>query len=814
METASHVPAPAPTPAAVIAVGELGRRVVADARGLFLRGDPRRAAITVFLCLAEGASGPALVPLTDSPPPSIAPGTRREACQAVADRAATVQAELERILRQLRTNERLAKAGLGGTAVLPLDLLVVADLGEPAAGALAPIGCILQRLLAEEPRGMGHLLLSTAVLATGSEGEAVEANVYAALTELDALADPELASAREPLEQALGWKPDPWQLGLYLFDHQKEGRREVADTAELETIMANCLLALLSGGLAQRTLRPTLGPEALERRAYYSSAGSTCVTYAPEPLIERCAAQLGAEFLAMLDPEGGPDPKLADAWAAEAEGCLGDLPAWLEHLATDTHCGVRVDKRGPHLGLSFAFQFEQIPKEEWADSIVSYDALYGRMRLPRQLQVLAENGKALRTEALESQLKIIERLPQTARFYPGGVLTARRALGKLDDLLKDRLEAVTLGGQAAPGDEEMDLQALDTAAWNLPDLPAFIARVAVLCTLVLHFVAGLGAGLAGRWAAARWLGWGAAAAGCALVIAGCALWLWRRDRRLVALRDLCVRNSETKYAAILDSAAREQLIALIDSLREQIATALADLECLKGRLLVARDELTARAQAQEGQGSLWRRSVADAACQAWAYTRWRPELRELRGPLLEHETAPVLSGWRQITTQEIKVRLVDHGRRYYAPLRELTLGEVLRQRSAEDAGQLIVDLANEAIPLLNPSFDVVGGGAYAQRASYALMADPAGTPFPAILAGPLAGWQEVATGDRFSAACCRVRHMIPLAALATLTRRGQAAYEKLDAQQRQALHLFDEWASLAEPGAGGSLHRGKRGKSK
>lgn len=336
----------APTPAVVLALGRLGAEVTADVEGIFLRGDRRRAAVTRFLFLAGGGSESlAFVPVEDFPPAGAdCIQTRREACERFVAGAPHLRVALEGALREMHTHERLIEAGLGDVLAPSVDLIVVADLTEPgAAGALIPLALLLQGLLAHEPYGMGHLLLSTARFDPSGGDEMAEAQLYAVLRELDALADPRQAAVGQPLTEALGLEEvRPLLLRTYLFDHRKEGTREVRDRAELRVILGNFLLALLSGGLAQRLGDGLPVPEMLEQRAFYSSAAATALVFDPEPLIEACAGRLGAEFVAAeMGPDAMPGPRLAGDLAAEMDEQLGSLRSWLERLCTDTLCEIR-----------------------------------------------------------------------------------------------------------------------------------------------------------------------------------------------------------------------------------------------------------------------------------------------------------------------------------------------------------------------------------------------------------------------------------------------------------------------------------------
>ncbi len=143
MEPGTRGGAP-PTLAVVIALGRLGREVAADVQELFLRGDRRRVAATKFLALVSGDGGPAWVaPQAEAPVEGDAL-SRRQACERVLAGAAALQDGLELALSDLHTSERLHEAGLAEVRTLALDVLVLADLAEPAAsGALVPIVALI-----------------------------------------------------------------------------------------------------------------------------------------------------------------------------------------------------------------------------------------------------------------------------------------------------------------------------------------------------------------------------------------------------------------------------------------------------------------------------------------------------------------------------------------------------------------------------------------------------------------------------------------------------------------------------------------------
>ena len=388
-----------PTPALVLALDALGLEVAADLESIFLHGDKRRAAVTRFLALTYNVQdGPGLIPVREAQRPQERTVlTRREAGQRIIEHAASLRAALETELRELHTQERLIEAGLVDAAAPPLDLFVVADLTEPSAsGALGPLAYLIANLLAYEPEGRAHLLLSTATFATAGNGGTGDAQAYIALQELDALLDPVRTSVRRSLAAALGLEADAaLAVATYLFDRHKEGTREVKDRKELRDILGNFLLALLSAGLAQQLGERLPIPEMIERRAFYSSGAASALVFEPRPLLETCAARLGADFIEM-GQDAVPDARAVDEWAERTEDQIAGPRRWLEQLCANTPCEIRVGADGLHLGLHFhGFRFGGVQKEDWADKIASYSVLFDRTKLPRYTQTIQENADKL-----------------------------------------------------------------------------------------------------------------------------------------------------------------------------------------------------------------------------------------------------------------------------------------------------------------------------------------------------------------------------------------------------------------------------------
>jgi hypothetical protein len=805
-----------PTPALVLALGQTGLDVAADVQAMLCRGDARRAIVTAFQALVVGLEGPAWVSVVDAQ--SFDPrgfGQLREAGQAVIDRSLALGADLEMTLRSLRTHERLIEAGLGSVSAPPIDILVLADVGEPfAAGALVPVTGLLQDALRRIPEGQGHLLLSAArPVPAGANGKA-DAVAYATLQELDLLLDPEREGAVRPLSEALRLERHALvALRTYVFDHLKEGTRAVRDGRELNVLLGNFLLALLSGALAQRLGEGAGLPDVLERRAFYSCGAATALIFEPGSLVEACAGRMGARFLAAeMGPAVRPDPLVAGERAAGMEGGWGNLRTWMERMTANTPCEIRVDEGELHLGLHFAgFRFGRIPKEDWAEAIRSHTVIFERNKLPLYRKTIEENAALLAGYVLSCQERDIEALPQAACLYPGGLQTSRLALRSLEDRLQDRIEALAGGGLTIPQRTGSRLDTLDDAAWNLPDLPAFAARLAVVC-LMETYVLLTTIGEHYPVNVSRWLGPVAALLLCALTVGACVLWQWRKGRRLIALRQRCVRDSEQRFAALLEAGVRDQLLLLCQQLGASLERGEHDLVRLENTLRDVEGQLDALWAAHVrgdvlpdgaagwppggGWHPLFRRTPVDGTIAEWVFGRWHRAPGDMRSSLLEKHG--LLSDWRAVKAKLLLDRMLTYGRQVFAPVRAMTLDDVLRRRGSAEVEALSLSLAREAIPLLRADLDRLGGGSHVHAAQYVLAADPAASEVAAALQdGPL-NWIAIATGDPYVVTCCRVRQMLPLASLRDITLRGRRAYEALEPDEQRDMHLYDEW--LCRPG--------------
>ncbi len=337
------------TPALILTIGTSMASAIAEVEHIFFQSDPRRRAATQFLALnLHSKKGDVeLMPIRETAQAKTNhPPSWKESYEQANGLAENLKTGIRSALHELRSHEKLLEVGLGGKTVLPLDVILVADLAEGDASALLVLLPLIQSLLVDEPYTKVHLLLNTAVF---EENPLAEANVYISLKNILSL-----LNARERLDLPQ----------MVLFDRYKEGVWEARDAFEVQTILGNFLLALLSGGLAQHLAHQVSQVDAEENRAFFSSASATALIFDVEQLQKACAMRLGSEIIeSEFQSKLIPDPVPVEELAGEFATNHANQQTWTMRLCRDSlfhaHAG------GLGLELHFSdLRFEDVPMED------------------------------------------------------------------------------------------------------------------------------------------------------------------------------------------------------------------------------------------------------------------------------------------------------------------------------------------------------------------------------------------------------------------------------------------------------------------
>ena len=727
------------TPTLVLSVGHSMAPAIAEVERIYFQSDPRRMATARFLALSLGGkkNKAELIPMrTMQAGKSQEALARKQVVQNARDQAEVLKTGIRSALHELRAHEKLIEVGLGGKSVLPLDMILTADLSKPASAALITVVSLIQPLLAEEPEARLHLLLSTAVF---EEDPLADANVYVSLGQL-----------REWLEGSDRLRKfDAPIPQVYLFDRYKEGVWEARDAAEVQVILGNFLLALLSGGLAQHLAHSVPQLEMAENHAFFNGASAAVLFFDMEQTRRACAMQLGAEiveseFHSGITPDPGPAEEMADYFVENH----ANAQTWIMELCRETQ--FHAHPAGLGLELHFSdLSFEDVPMQDWGKTIQAFDRAFQETRWPAQLDFLSKNVETLNARFLEQFNEFTRLLPQLPRLYPGGIRSTRLVLERIRSAVNDEqnpsIELSSMEQEWAAHIQE-SLDRLEGTLCLLPQPPRWLFRLpAILRNPAIQLFQ--------------------------------LIFLRRELQALLTLRQNSVRLLEQKYAVLFEQSLGQALAGLckgwVESLDAQLKTLArlqSALDGLQRRFAQRKNELTS-------SSSMFRLSALDDSVLAWAhYYGKRPQEGFRHALLTEHG---FLKDWHKASAKTLETRLSDFCMEVYQPLADVDLEEAIRHRAEKDADELASALMQGAVPLLRPNFDQTGIGSSFQLRFFQSRQARSSLLFTQ-LRSDLQEWQEIATDDPYLAICCRVRLLIPHPSLNHILERGRVAFEDME----------------------------------
>lgn len=711
------------TPALVLTIGSGLTPAAADVERIFFQSDPRRKATTRFLTLDFHGKQPELTPIHAAEHAKHAGGVSgSQTLETARANADSIRAGIRAALHELRSHEKLMEVGLGGRTNLPLDVMLLADLAEPESAALEMLLPLVYSLLSDEPYAKVHLLLSIAVF---SDDPLPSANAHETLQ-----------AVRRLLED----RELPAMPQVYLFDRCKEGVWEARDAGELQTILGNFALALLSGGLAQRLAHQIDRLDAEERLAYFCSASATALIFDVDRLQKACAMRLGAEIIgAEFHSKMIPDPSTVEELAADFSLRHANPQAWTSRLCRDA-----LFRPHGELGVELHFSdlcFEDLPMEDWVKAIEAYDAAFREKQLPVQTDLIGKNAGGLNHEFLEQTAQFVQSLPQQARLYPGGIRASQMVL--------ERILKTMHGIQFSPADLpaiesdwnakiKTSLELLAKTMQSLPKPPRWVFRLPAFLRKPVVQLFNL-------------------------------VFLYRELKILTDLRQNSVRLMEQKYEAWMKEIVAQRLNELIPGWAGALEKHKKALKRLQSALDKLQGQFNQRTVELISSPSLFRLSALDESVLAWAYYYGKRPQDGFRHALLgEHG---FLNEWHKSNQQVFEERLEAFCRDVYHPLSDTDLEEALHHRDGKDAAFLALSLAQGAVPLLRPNFDQTGSGSSYQLRFLQCKDPPASSLYPTFK-GDEQEWEFIGTDDPLLATCCRARMMIPVAALNHIFERG------------------------------------------
>lgn len=750
--------------ALVVVLGNACKDEVMQVKRIFLQGHPQRENMGSFLSLTsqtEQNGQVVLVPIeTEFPRAKKSNPNYQEFFHDMLRSVPSIREVIENALHNLRSHQILLKAGLGDQNIMPLDVILLADLADPTSAALVPLMLLIQSLLVHQPGSQSHLLLKTAVFSPTNEEQKAKAMVYANLQHLETLLASDSDSLLNQVSEHLGIDPPPLSsYNIYLFDRYKEGIWEVKDESELHELMGNFLLALLLDGLARKLSEAMPWSDIAAGRAFYRGAGTTLLHFDPHWIVEACARQNAVAILDLeFSTERLPPVDATQETAFQITEKIGTLRAWMDAFCKTTlfktSSGNELD---PILHIS-DLDFEGLPMNEWSYAISAYDKYFKEKIFPKQREILNANAQELRIEKYQILTRLLDELTEQVNLYPAGVTACEQIVSYLSSQIQE--QGIDLF-QKLFLEEELDkelqsvLKQLDDAVGALPQPPKWIRHLPNPIRK-----------------------WGISLFHLAFI---------RRElSSLVELREQAVQKLEQKYGLLIKSDALKSLRDISDGMMEIVAGYANLYRQLKEKTKAARKKLEGKANHLPFNQTIFRISLADTTLLDWAYRQWKKSEEEQRRELLISDR--LLKDWQKITVSELVERLMVFGKETYRPISQMSLAEILQRCDPLTLQRSLDLLAQGAVPALRPDFDRIGGG-FSSQSQILLCEDPHRSESASLLNDRSNSWQLLATGDPFIAIWCRVRSFLPLESLTMLMRETKQAYESLTRRVRQELEL-------------------------
>ncbi len=783
-------------PAMVIALGPFAQCLVQQTARIYLAPDPDRQQVTKFiglglnekkrydllqLPLEAGVNAPLCFPKPGSS------AERQAFIEQLVKSAGQIRASMGAIFHEIRAHEKLIKIGLDQRLEKPINLFILADLVDPmAAAALLPIAFLLQDISLSSPNTHSHLLLNAAIFPDKDDHDPQdEVALHAALQSLDqALRSVGDKTQKDLLDAMSIQNKTPLNIPVYLFDYRKPHYNDVAGPRELQTLLENSLLALMSGKLAE-TVAKNRPLELIEKQnAFYQSIGAAHLIYDPEPLIRACSALFARKVLTkgILMHASSPGASAA-ALADQAAQRLDTLPQWYAGLLSGTQRTTVLSEKGDPVvkdslqGLTLnPVDFEKVSETPWLMDINAYTAHFEQSLLPEIKKHIQETIAQWQQERVRELFRFLHRQVENPALYPDGINTIRKVVNLLRENLANREEHLKRRNIALQSDLKSTnltrrTEAIQRILDKAPRLPKWWPRLPLWIRKPLSVLANL-------------------------------RWIIRYQRRLNRLKNHIKEKLGQHHGAQVEVVLINALLKYAQSLHQALKTLLEELQAFENKLTKARSHLPLDWSAYSfplGMEAIhwdktFRLPAGNRPFAQWAYQKYQPEINGYTTQLIEKEA--LFQDWAEVDTEAFTQKLTGDCAKAFAPLRELSVGDVLkacRKLSEEMDGNPskkhpnpVSNLVRAALPLMRPNFDALGGSGYSSARHFL----QANLRYPAFIEPALQSDQILhfcQTDDPYTIAAVTIRDLMPLAAFTELNNTLQQAFERLNASQKKRL---------------------------
>lgn len=777
-----------PVPSIVICLDKFSTQAVQSVQHIYLRSDKRRGFVTEFVSATAGETSmlTQLSPLSKSVTLSSDPteqndhlDLRRTAFQNFVRNGQMIKADLEKIIHNMRTHERLMATGWGQVYDVPLHVFLLADAGEPgAAGTVMPWLVLLHHITQDHPLVFVHVLCNVSSFPMNAADpmgdQQLQVNTF--LGELDQFLHFK-SETRQQLHTLMGFSDlAPWMPAIFLFDRHKEGTYMVKDKVEIQTLIGNSLLALLQNGVAFQITRYHDENEIFESQSFYNSLGVSALVYDPKSLQVACAHKIVCEFLDEKIHGEIVDQQIA---AREARGILtqlGETEEWFAQLSSPLPPiigQVRVnpdDLEMAALLTKFALSpldFERFQQTSWPAQIMDAWDSFCQATLPDVIEAIHTNAGKFQTQTTGILQNTIDQLPVQPDLYPNGITNAQATLNLLmEEIQKTQtrlieIEATLPEKQAFLEAKHIEvMQRIEIILADAPTVPRLIRilpRFLRQWALPFHYYR--------KYA--------------------------RQIYELRNLKQTLIHLLWKRVGLSIQEQIIEQILIALQNWVELLEQGTTEYEGFFDQFKQARDMFKKDwddfplGSEENGWHEIFRIPVVNLPFAEWCFKNWCPGLDDWVVDLFD--VSAFRDHWRDIKAGMIASQLLSRAQLAYQVLWDFSLDDVLGNemvaQTFDQASNPLAGTMQTCLPLLRPDFDAIGSARISYTSAYSLLAAPEWDfcKLPS-LQGTTIKWEPFYTHDPYIALCAQTRHTAPLSSLTTLTRLGTEKFEQLPSE--------------------------------
>jgi len=787
-----------PNPAFIIPLGEQAIKIAASTVPIYFRSDPRREFLTKVgapVILTNGVdfetTGFEVLDFSQIKSIDLSKDVLSEiSINDLFINLNTLIHSLEISWHALRTHESFIDADLSGERIPNLNVIVLADLWDQTASlSLIPVLYLLKRLSNSSTNTMVHVLLSTARFPSEVKSNIQKARIYRLLTELENRIFPENSLKNDPILKGLHLEESMLldYMRVYLFDSIKEQEVTVSGREELQSILSSFLLTLLNGEISD-SLTSSLTQEQMSlNREFFASAGSTSIIYNPDPIIEYCAARLGAEYLPKdYWPKSGDDKTIVDKLLDDIRLKIGKEENWISKIISRTvFAFVQIEEKWD---IQYSLEdlvldsprSDKIKECTWISNISAYYDQLVAQKIPIAINEIKQTAIVIKDELDQVQKMFDEDLLQQVELHPNVLFNGRAMLFAWKTELEFKVKIIDeLLPSIATAKDRVDryTEALNILEQTLDEFPS--------PPWIFRFIP--------EWKIKK------------IIL---SIYATLKLREQYHKLDEAAANVKSALINFTVAPIKEELLLNLKLITENLITRVVE-------TYAAFDELETKLKnAQSYLEEEYPKHIpgvstiegykhfqvypADEKLTLACFEEYAPQLEEIRIGLLG--SMQFLKDWKTKEDTSLSSILMDFGRKAYSSIRDLKIEEVLRMTFAQDLDNSVITnklskIGESTWCLLNPNWDF--GESYGAVLIQNALLDYDGNPLlESLVVDRWRDWQIIYTHDPYYYTFSKIQSRIPLQAISNLIEPGKEVWNQFSQSEKNKSDILPSQAIL------------------